>query len=185
MAAPDRLFPDCRVSVDGQKLAPAERVALARVDVDLDRDLFGRCDLVFADPKMDLIDGNKFLSGSAVKVEMGFGAQLNRVFEGDVVALEPRFRRDIPPALHVVCQESLHRLALSPMTRSLNGVDDNDVVCKIAQEHGLSGEGPKGTKTHLLQGNPTDAMFLKRLAQKDGNTLRMEGKKPGGEQQQC
>ena len=64
--------------------------------------------------------------------------------------------------------EAIHRLALSQMTRSLNDVDDNDVVSKIAQEHGLSGEGPKGTKTQVLQGNVTDAVFLKRIAAKHG-----------------
>ena len=175
--SPIRTVPDCRVSVDGKKLDPADGALLARIDVDLDSDLFGRCEIVFTDPKMALINGKKFESGTAVKVELGFGAHLGRVFEGEVVALEPQFRRDLPPALHVVCAESIHRLALSPMTRSLNNVDDNDVIQKIAQEHGLSGEAPTGTKTQVLQSNVTDAAFLKGLAQKDGNTLRIEGKK--------
>src|SRR5207244_868483 len=79
--------------------------------------------------------------------------------------------------LKVVCQESLHRLALSQMTRSFNDVDDKEIVTKIAQEHGLTAEAPAGTKEHILQGNVTDAAFLRRLASKAGNTLRIEGKK--------
>jgi phage protein D len=150
---------------------------LTKVEVDLDVDLFGQCVLVFNDPAQKLIDGTDFRSGTQVKVEIGFAAKLQKVFEGEVVALEPQFRRDIPPSLRVVCQEGLHRLALSQMTRAFNNVDDKQIVGQIATEHGLSGQGPSGSKQHVLQGNVTDAVFLRRLAQKQGNHLRIEGKK--------
>ena len=172
-----RLIPDCRVSVEGQKLEPAEDAALTRVCVDLNVGLFGQCTLHFDDPKLTLINGKKFASGAAIKVEIGFAASLHKVFEGEIVALEPQFRRDLPAALRVVCQESIHRLALSNKTRSVNDVDDKEMLTRIAQEHGLSAEGPAGTKEHVLQSNVTDAMFLRRLAQKHGNVLRIEGKK--------
>jgi phage protein D len=172
-----RLIPDCKVSVDGKKLDTEKDAALTRVEVDLDVDLFGQCTLVFNDPQQKLINGKDFESGTAVKVEIGFASKLQKVFEGEVVALEPRFRRDSPPSLRVVCQESLHRLALSQMTRAFNDVDDKQIATKIAQEHGLSADAPSGTKEHVLQGNVTDATFLRRLAQKHGNHLRIEGKK--------
>src|SRR5713226_9214536 len=172
-----RLIPDCRVSVDGKKLDVAMDARLTKVEVDLDVDLFGQCVLVFNDPAQALINGKEFQSGTPIKVEIGFGSKLKRVFEGEVVALEPQFRRDMAPSLRVVCQESLHRLALSQMTRAFNDVDDKEIVGKIATEHGLSGEAPAGSKQHVLQGNITDAVFLRRLAQKHGNHLRIEGKK--------
>ena len=172
-----RLVPDCRVSVDGKKLTVDKDAQLTRVEVDLDVDLFGRCVLVFNDPAQNLINGKDFQSGTAVKVEFGFAHQLKKVFEGEVVALEPQFRRDLPPSLRVICQESLHRLALSQMTRAYNNVDDGEIVKKIATEHGLSGQAPAGTKQHVLQGNVTDAVFLRRLASTHGNHLRIEGKK--------
>jgi phage protein D len=172
-----RLIPDCRVSVDGQALSPEEGGTVTRIAVDLDAELFGSCEIVFNDPQLELINGNKFQSGTAVKVELGFGAKLLSVFEGEVVALEPCFRRDAPVSLRVVCHQSIHRLGLSHKTRALNDVDDNDVIGSIAQEHGLTGEGPTGTKMHKLQGNLTDAAFLKLIAQKEGNQLRIEGKK--------
>ena len=177
MADTQRLIPDCRVSVDGAKLETAEDAALAKVSIDLNTDLFGQCTLVFHDPKLNLINGTKFASGVAVKVEIGFASKLQKVFEGEIVALEPMFRRDLPPALKVVCQESIHRLALSQMTRSFNDVDDKEIATKIAQEHGLTADAPAGTKEHVLQSNVTDAVFLRRLAAKHGNFLRMEGKK--------
>ena len=113
--------------------------------------------LVFNDPQQKLINGMDFESGTAIKVEIGFASKLQKVFEGEVVALEPQFRRDSPPSLRVVCQESLHRLALSQMTRAFNDVDDKEIANKIAQEHGLSADAPAGTKEHILQGNVTDA----------------------------
>jgi phage protein D len=174
---PSHLVPECRVSVGGQKLALDDDARLTRVEVDLDVDLFGQCKLVFHDPRMELINSSKFQSGTAVKVELGFAHQLERVFEGEVVALQPSFVSDLPPSLHVVCQESLHRLALTRMTRSLNDVDDKEIATRIAQEHGLSAEAPEGTSGHSLQSNVTDAVFLRRLAQTHGRHLRIEGKK--------
>ena len=172
-----RLIPDCRVSVDGKKLDIETDAGLTKVEVDLDIDLFGQCVLVFNDPAQKLINGKKFQSGTAVKVELGFVSKLKKVFEGEVVALEPQFRRDMPTSLRVVCLEGLHRLALSQMTRSFNDVDDKEIVGKIATEHGLTGDAPTGSKQHVLQGNITDATFLRRLTQKHGNHLRIEGKK--------
>ena len=173
----DRLTPGCRISLSGSTLTGAKAAALTRVTVDLDVDLFGLCVLQFNDPELAMINGADFESGTPVKVELGFGSQRTKVFEGEVVALEPQFRRDLSPALKVICQESLHRLALSAMTRAFNNVDDKQIVGRIAQEHGLSSDAPSGTTGHVLQANVTDASFLRRLAQKHGNHLRMEGKK--------
>jgi phage protein D len=172
-----KLIPDCQVSLDGAKLSPEVEASLAKVDIDLDVDLFGQCVLTFNDPKLLLTNGEKFKPGAAIKVEIGFASSLTTVFEGEVVGLEPQFRRDLPLALRVVSQESLHRLALAQMTRSFQNVDDGEVVKQIAQENGLTGEGPSGTKEHVLQSNISDAVLLRRLAQKHGNHLSIDGKK--------
>ena len=172
-----RLVPDCRVSVGGSKLSPANDAALTRVSVDLDVELFGQCTLVFNDPQLRLINGRDFEAGAKIKVEIGFAHKLEKVFEGEVVALEPQFRRDLPPSLEVRCFESIHRLALSQMTRTFNDADEREIATKIARQHGLTAEAPRGTKEHVLQSNVSDATFLRRLAQKHGNHLRIEGKK--------
>lgn len=173
----DRQVSSCKIALSGSPLPVETAAALVRVDVDLDADLFGQCTLLFHDPELRLINGSDFNSGTPVKVELGFESARKALFDGEVVALEPQFRRDMPPALRVVCQEPLHRLALSQMTRSLNNVDDKEVVTLIAREHGLSAEAPAGSKTHELQGNVTDAVLLRRLAQKQGSHVRIEGKK--------
>jgi len=176
-ASSHRLVPDCRVSVGGKKLGVEQDAALTSVSVDLDSDLFGQCVLTFKDPKLQIINGQDFKSGTAVKVEIGFHTKMKKIFEGEVVALEPIFRRAWTPSIKIVCQESLHRLALSQMTRAFNNVDDKQIATKIAQEHGLAAQAPSGTKEHILQGNVSDAAFLRRLAAKHGNKLRIEGKK--------
>ncbi len=172
-----RLVPDCRVSIAGKKLDTGKDAVLTRVGVDLDVNLFGQCVLVFNDPQMALINGRDFECGTRVEVELGFHTSLKKIFDGEIVALEPMFRRDMPPALRVVCLEVLHRLALSQMTRALNDVDDKQIATLIAQEHGLTADAPAGTKEHVFQGNLTDAGFLRRIAARRGNTLRIEGKK--------
>src|SRR5260370_2766560 len=122
-------------------------------------------------------NGNDSKGGTAVKVEIGFHTKMKKIFDGEVGAREPIFRRDSPPSIKVVCQEGMHRLALSQMTRACNNVDDKQIATKIAQEHGLTAKAPSGTKEHILQGNVTDAAFLRRIAAKTGNSLRIEGKK--------
>ena len=59
-----REIPICRVSVDGNPLAPEKQAALTRVTVDLDGDLFGQCSLHFNDPRLELIDGKEFGCGA-------------------------------------------------------------------------------------------------------------------------
>ena len=179
MANPDahRLIPDCRVSAGGKKLALDQDARLTKVEVDLDVDLFGQCALVFNDPKLALINGQDFKAGVPIKVEIGFGPKMTKVFEGEVVALEPQFRRDLPPSLRVVCQESIHRLALQTATRALMEVDSKEIASKIAQEHGLTAEAPSGSKEHVLQANVSDSTLLRRMAAVNGHHLRIEGKK--------
>jgi len=172
-----RLVPECRLLVDGKRLATHLEARLTRVEVDLDVDLIGQSVLIFNDPFLELINGTQFASGVGIQIELGFHTALRRVFEGEVVALEPQFRRDLPPSLRVVCQERLHRLALATATRALNAVDDKQIVTRIAQEHGLSAQAPAGTKEHSLQSNVSDAVFLRRLAHKQGHHLRIDGKR--------
>jgi phage protein D len=172
-----RLIPDCRVSIAGKKLDLVHDARLTHVDVDLGVDLTGQCALTFNDPKLVLINGKDFDPGVAVKVEIGFAANMTKVFEGEVVALEPQFRRDLPASLRVICQESIHRLALRSNTRALLQVDTKEVASKVAQEHGLTADAPSGTKEHLLQSNVPDSVLLRRLAATSGNHLRIEGKK--------
>jgi phage protein D len=148
---------------------------LTSVVVDLDVDLFGQSALVFHDPALALINGRYFSAGVAVQVELGF-AHVQPVFRGEVVALEPQFRRDLPPALQVVCQESIHRLGLSSRSRAFNEVDAKEITTRIAHERGLRADAPSGTKEHLFQGNVSDALFLRQMARGHGNHVRIDGK---------
>jgi phage protein D len=167
--------PACRVKLDGQPLSPARAAALARSEVELDTGLFGLCRLHFVDPERELIDGEVLRAGTAVEVELGLPGRPTSLFSGEVVALEPQFRRDQPAGLVATCYDPLHRLALAQMTRALNDVHDGQVAQAIAQRHGLSAEGGSGTALHSLQANVSDLAFLRRLAQSRGDHVRLEG----------
>src|SRR2546421_12316896 len=106
-------MPNCHVFVDGTRLALDEEARLVSVDVDLDGELFGRCEISFHDPSLKLINGTQFQSGTAVQVDLWFASALSRIFEGEVVGLQATLRRHVPPALRGGCYERLHRLALS------------------------------------------------------------------------
>ena len=173
----EKRTPVCKVSVAGSPLGNDDQAMLVRAQVELDAELIAQGTLLFLDPEMKLINGNTFESGKQIELKMGYDAKAQPVFSGEVVRLEPQFRRDEPVALKVVCQDSLHRLALSPMTRAFNDSDVSDVMNAIAQEHGLSVDAPTGTKTHIMQNNISDAEFLKRFASKLGLQLKLDGTK--------
>jgi len=173
----EKRTPLCKVSVGGSPLATNDQARLVRANVELDADLLAQTTLLFMDPEMELINGSVFESGKSVELKLGYDANATSVFFGEVVRLEPQFRRDEPVALKVVCQDSLHRLALTPMTRTFNDADLSTVVTSIAQEHGLSADAPSGTKQFVLQNNVTDAEFLKRFAMRMGLRLFLDGKK--------
>lgn len=172
-----RTVPDCKVRVEGTALSPEDDAALLRVEVELDVDLFGAAILQFHDPSLRLINGAQFRPGTTIDLSLGYGSRLGALFSGEVVAVEPAFRRDHPVSLRVVCLESLHRLALSTMSRALADVDDQEIVSQIARAHGLSGEAPAGTREHMVQANVSDATFLRRMAQRQGQHVRIEGKR--------
>lgn len=173
----EKRTPVCKVSVEGSPLETEDQAMLVKASVDLDAELFAQTTLLFLDPEMKLINGDTFQSGKSIELKMGYDAKAQPVFSGEVVRLEPQFRRDEPVALKVVCQESLHRLALSPMTRAFNDADISTVMSTIAQENGLSADAPSGTKQHILQANVTDAEFLKNYASKLGMQLKLDGTK--------
>ena len=175
--ASDRRIPVCKVSVGGSPLEVADQARLVRARVELDSELLGETHLLFMDPEMALINGTTFDSGKPVALKMGFGSSAEDVFTGEVVRLEPQFRRDQPVSLLVVAQDSLHRLALKQNTRAFNDADASDVLSAVAQENGLSADAPTGTKGHILQNNLTDAEFLKRLAALMGLQLKLTDKK--------
>lgn len=172
-----RLTPDRRLALDGQIVSPELAGRISRITVELADDFFTQCTIVFTDPGLELIGSDRITAGTAIEVELGYQGALKPVFEGEVVSIEPRFVREKPPSLVVRALEPLHRLALAPRTRSFADVDPKQVVNAIAHEHGLSGDGPQGSKGHLLQANISDFQLLRKIAARTGQHLYLSGKK--------
>lgn len=173
----EKLVPDRRLSLDGQVVAPEVQARISRITVEMSEDLFNQCTILVTDPDLTLINGKELTAGVGVFVELGYVGKLLPVFEGEIVSVEPRFVRDKPPGVIIRALERLHRLALSPNTRSFQEVDAAQVVKTIAQEHGLSGDAPSGSKGHLLQANVSDFQVLKKIASRTGTRISVDGKK--------
>lgn len=173
----EKLVPDRRLSLDGQVVAPEIQARVSKITVDMSEDLFNQCTILVTDPDMTLINGKELTAGVGVFIELGYVGKLLPVFEGEIVSVEPRFVRDKPPGVVIRALERLHRLALSPNTRSFQEADAAQVVKTIAQENGLSGEAPSGSKGHLLQPNITDFQVLRKIASRTGTRITVDGKK--------
>src|SRR5262249_37569405 len=105
-AALDRVTPDCRVLLAWSALKPERKAALTHNSVDHAVALLRQCATPFNAPKLALINGSDFAPGVGVGIELGLAGKCEAVFKGEVVALEPLFRRDVAPSLRVICQES-------------------------------------------------------------------------------
>jgi phage protein D len=176
-SALERLTPDRRLYLDGKAVDPALAARISRVVVELADDSFNLCTLTLNDPDMSLVSGDTLTAGMGLGIELGYQGRLKLVFDGEIVALEPRFARDKPPALVVRALERLHRLALAPRTRSFHDADVKAIATKVAHEHGLSAEAPSGMKGHLLQPNVSDFALLRKIAARNGHHVYQSGKK--------
>lgn len=176
-SALERLTPDRRLHLDGKAVAPELGARISRVVVELADDAFNLCTITFNDPDMSLVSGDTLTAGMGLGVELGYLGKTKLVFDGEIVSLEPRFARDKPPGLVVRALERLHRLALSPRTRSFHDADVKAIATKIAHEHGLSADAPAGMKGHLLQPNVSDFSLLRKIAARNGHHVYQSGKK--------
>lgn len=113
--------------------------------------------------------------GAATEVKIGTNNAV--VFKGEVVALEPIYTAEAENILVVRAFNRLHRLLRGTKSRTFLNQSDQDIVSKIAGEHGLSpkcGSDTKITHEHVYQHNQTDLEFLRVRAARIGYEVWVE-----------
>jgi phage protein D len=121
--------------------------------------------LVIHDTQLRWIDDAGLEPGKALKISAKTGEGEHRIFDGEIVGLEPAFA---PHAQRCVVRafDRLHRLSRGRRVRSFLNVTDGDVFQKLAQECGLTARVGATSKVHkyLFQNNETNLEFIRARA---------------------
>lgn len=168
------------IEVDGSSLTRGgEGVAVLRVEV---RHELGRpsscvvdtADLDAAD--LEWIDGATVREGREIRVGMGLGEHSDPVFAGEIIGLDLDVGPDAAPQVSIRGYDRLHRLARARKTRVFVDQRDSEIAAAIADEHGLTLEGPESGLVHpyVMQREQTDLAFLLARGRGLGLVLRVE-----------
>jgi phage protein D len=155
------------ILINGVRLADAELDALAEVRLEQNLMLPDAFSLTLVDPTFELVDKTVFEIGKAVVLKFCApdGRSLLKVFEGEIMTLEPEFTPG-GVSLTVRGYDSSARLNRVRKTATFQDMSADQIAKKIASANGLTAratstsERPKFTQ----QSNETDWEFLWRLA---------------------
>jgi len=163
----------CHILIDGSRAAEKILQAVMSVRVEHGLDLPSVCLLRLQDDDLELVDGDDFDIGRTIRVDMGQGKKLKRVFEGEVVGLEMEPTLQGTMVLIVKAYDKSHRLHRGRKTRSFVQVTDGDIAKKIAREAGLRPdvENTSEVYDYVIQDNSSGYRFLRERAERIGFSL--------------
>lgn len=167
--------------VDGQDAADLAG-ALVGMAVAERQDGMARAELVFGAwglsggaPGYALFDRRRLEFGRRIEVRLGD----EPVFAGRIVALEGRFPADGvgESRLAVLAEDALQDLRMTRRSRSFENLSDDELVRRIAGEHGLQARAETNGPTHALiaQVNQSDLALLRERALALGAELWIDG----------
>ena len=133
--------------------------------------------MTFHDDELKWIDADVFAIGSPVEVEMAMeDEQTQRVFSGEITAVEPHFQATMTATLVVRCYDITHRLNRGTKSRVFVDMTDSDIAEQIGRENGIQLHAENTTEiySHVFQDNQSDLSFLQERAKNIGFELYMD-----------
>ena len=166
----DRKVPDFKVKLDGQALPPSLFAQLQLVEVEQSIGLIDMATLTLGNPKGTVADLSCFKHGADLVIEAGYVGKVTRVFQGDVVSIEPHFPTSGTPSVVVRAYDRLHRYHRGRKQRTFLSSKVSDVISQLAGEEGLSAqvEATQGTRDYLFQNNQSNVELILELARREG-----------------
>jgi uncharacterized protein len=169
----DPLTPELRLRINGSELPQEAKADLISVTVMEDVDATGMFSFRLAcykstNMEVEWLDSDLFKEGNDVQIEMGYRDKLERLFDGEITALEPDFPFGGPPMLTVRGYDRRHRLMGKRKTRTFLKMKDSDIANQIAADWSLKPEvtDTKVVLEYVLQNNRTDYLFLQERARR-------------------
>lgn len=167
--------------VDGQDAADLA-AALVEMAVEERSDGMARAELVFGawgqsggTPGYALFDRRRLEFGRRIELRLGD----EPVFAGRVFALEGRFPAEGAgeSRLAVLAEDALQDLRMTRRSRSFEDLSDDELLRRIASDHGLQARAETNGPTHrvLAQVNQSDLALLRERALAIGAELWIDG----------
>jgi phage protein D len=186
MASPNQdqpLLPAFAISINGTPLdgPTSAHVDYVRVAQDVGLPsmfsfvIHGTDDL---DDEVPWVDDDLFSIGGVVDVKLGYDDRVDTVMVGEIVAVEPEFRKDGLPSLTVRGFDRLHRLQRGRKARTFVQQKDSDIASQIADEAGLTPDVDDTSviHDHVYQHQQTDYEFLLQRARRINYELSVDDK---------
>jgi len=155
------------VLIDGAPLGPEMASNLVEARVSDSLALPSSALVRITDPAMSLVDHALFRPGKEIEIKMGGADEpaTKPVFKGEIVAYEPEFTEQ-GVVVAIRCYDKSHRLQRRQKMRTFTDVGVRDIVTKITQEAGLTGEinySGSGRYKFFQQSGETDREVIAKL----------------------
>ena len=129
----DTLTPELRLRINGAELPLRAKADIIAVSVLDDVEATGMFSITLycwdtAEMQVKWIDDDLFKEGNSVDIEMGYRDNLERLFQGEITALEPEFPNGQPSTLTVRGYDRRHRLMGRRKTRTFLRMKDSDIA---------------------------------------------------------
>lgn len=176
--ADERLVPDFKITLDGKPLSKDLLPQLHQVEVVQSVGLIDMAVLTLGNPHGSVADQPCFKHGTDLVVKAGYMGELEQVFRGDVVSLEPEFPTSGTPSVIVRAYDRLHRYHRDRKQRIFLNQKVSDVISTLASEEGLSAkvEATKGPREYLFQNNQSNVELIQELARREGYEVEVDEK---------
>jgi Rhs element Vgr protein len=168
--------------VDGAELEPGVHADVLRAEVHEEVGRMARATLLLRnwDDGVNAVkysDGDLFAPGTPLVLKLGYGRELETVFDGLVTELSAAFGPEGAPKLEVHCRDRGLLLAGARRSRLLEEATDGDHAQAIAGDHGLTAQADEGAdQPFAVQAARSDWDFLLGRAEALGLALYVREK---------
>ena len=172
----ERLVPDVKISVDGNKIKDALTSKLIRGKVSYNLEKSDAFSLTFNDSEMKIQNQKIFDLGKTVTIELGYESGFVKMLEGEIVKLEFNYSSTSPITLTIIGFDKMFRLNRTKHSRSFKNKKDSDIAREIAQDLGLGSDIDSTTQQfdYIFQNNQSDLNFLKERAKRIDYEVEVE-----------
>jgi hypothetical protein len=171
-----RLLHQCYLTLNGTPVSVEMMRDLEQVTVETSLHLPDVATLILHDPRLRWLDDTLVAPGAALTVTMRAGQASTVVFDGEIVEIAPDFDA-AAQRLVVRAFDRLHRLSRIRHVRAFQGVNDGDIVRRMADEAHLDADvGPtRYIHPYIMQANVTNLALLQERAAMLGYLLYVQG----------
>lgn len=164
------------LELDGSPAPPDLMGDLLTVEIDDNLHLPDMAQLRIRDSRLDWMQSPLLALGKRVIVKIRNEGGDQKVFDGEIAAIEATFDQHAGPSITLRAYDLSHRLHRDRKTRSFRDQTDSDIAEKIARDAGIPArvESTRSVQKHVLQDNQTDWEFLWGRARRNGCRVFVE-----------